>query len=50
MVTDTHRCIGCELKEIEREAIPEEEKGVFVFLKPNPELAELLKEGGGDVW
>lgn len=38
-IADSHRCPGCELLELERDAIPEHVKGVTVRLAVNPELA-----------
>lgn len=37
-VASTHRCPGCELKEMERDQIPENTKGIKIGLIPNPEL------------
>lgn len=44
-VTDSYRCPGCELKEQERDQIPDKTKGVHVFLTPNPELIQGARHG-----
>lgn len=38
-VSNTKRCLGCEAMELERNNIPEDAKGVKVFLEPR-EVAE----------
>lgn len=37
-VADTRRCLGCQIKEETRESVPIHERGVHVFLVPNPRL------------
>lgn len=39
-VGDAYRCPGCELKEMERENLPDDAKGIHVGLVPNPELTK----------
>lgn len=43
-VSHTERCPGCELKEMERENVPEHAKGIRIGLIPNPALFDLDDE------
>jgi hypothetical protein len=46
-VANPTRCLGCETIELEREQIPEKEKGIYIGLLPR-ELAEAQELVRGD--